>query len=105
MDNLICIIHHFFELSLPTHHLGKVNVSGSLYCLLSRPLRGIEGLRLVLAARWLDMRLALGTSSSRHSDSRELAGLMMNITGKGLLRGPPSSTKLLKYDFTINENK
>ena len=72
MDSLICILHHFFKLGLPTHYLGEVDVSWSHHCLLSKPLRRIRGLRLVLTARWLVLRLALGTSSFGHLDSGEL---------------------------------
>ena len=82
MDSLICILHHFFKLRLSTHHLGEVDVSWSTRCLLSRLLRGIGGLRLVLAARWMVLCLALGTSSSRHLGNHESTRLMMNVFDK-----------------------
>ena len=84
MDNLIRIFHHFFELGLLTHHLREVDVNWSSLRLLSRHLRGIKGLRLILTARWLVLYLALGTSPFRHLDGYGLARLTMDVAGKDL---------------------
>ena len=72
-------LHYFFKLGLTTHHLWEIDVSWSYRRLLSRPLRGIRGLGLILTARWLVLHLALGTSSSKHLDNRELTELKMNV--------------------------
>ena len=95
MDDLIGLLHHPFQLSLSTRHLGEIDLDVFSCLLFSRPEGRIRGLSLVLNLRMLVLDQVLGMGSPWH-----YVGVFRNFVRPMNSTNPTQSRlKLVGSDF------